>query len=288
MGRNKEIDNILNECLERLLVRGETIEQCLASYPEQAGELEPLLRTALVAKEASAIEPRPEFKARARYQLRSALQEAKSKRGLRLLGWQPKWAAAIAIVLVLLLAGSSTVVAASNSMPDEPLYPVKLATEQIRLRLTPSDIGKAQLYASLADRRVLEIARMAQKGKPELVEQAARRLDTCLLMIVRLVSAHEKEAELAMAPPPTMAPSPRAPGPPEEAGGRPVPAEEINHRRAKLRAAVAYYAIHHPAALRAALDKAPDSAKPALRRAIAISVAGYKNALEAIKQEASQ
>ncbi len=57
MKKGKRFDNVLNECLERLL-KGETIEQCLQSYPEQAAELEPLLRTALAAKRVSAIQPR--------------------------------------------------------------------------------------------------------------------------------------------------------------------------------------------------------------------------------------
>lgn len=275
MKKSKEFDNILDECLERLLVNGETIEQCLASYPEQAAELEPLLQTALAAKNASAIQPRPEFKARARYEFRSALQEAKTKRGRRFFGWQPRWATAVVIVLILLLAGSGTVAAAGNSMPDGTLYPVKLATEQVRVRLTPSDIGKAQLYANFADKRVLEIARMAKEGKPELVERTAQRLDTHLVMIAFLVSPLEQEAAVLMAPPA------KAPGPPEHAGEMPAPAKEFN-RRAKLRAAMAHYGIQHPAALRDALNKAPESAKPALRRAIATSIAGYERALKAI------
>ena len=75
MKKSREFDNILDECLERLLLKGETVEQCLASYPEQAAELEPLLHTALITKKASAIEPRHEFRARARYQFDSALRE---------------------------------------------------------------------------------------------------------------------------------------------------------------------------------------------------------------------
>jgi len=80
MRKSREFDTILDECLERLLVKGETVEQCLKSYPEQADELKPLLQTALATKKASAIQPCPEFKVRARYQLHSALQEMKSKK----------------------------------------------------------------------------------------------------------------------------------------------------------------------------------------------------------------
>ena len=151
MKKTKEFDNILNECLERVLTKGETIEQCLASYPAYAAELEPLLQTSLVTKKALAIKPRPEFRERARHQFRSALQEMEQERERRffLFNWQPRWATAIIAVLVLLLASGGTVAAAGNSMPDEPLYQVKLATEAVRLTLTPSALGKAELYAKL-------------------------------------------------------------------------------------------------------------------------------------------
>ena len=42
MRKEREFNNILDECLERV-INGETIEQCLASHPEYAAEIEPLL-----------------------------------------------------------------------------------------------------------------------------------------------------------------------------------------------------------------------------------------------------
>ena len=104
MRTNKEFDNILDECLERLLIKGETIEQCLQSYPEQAAELEPLLRAAIATKEAAAVQPRPEFRAEARYQFRLALQKLASKRSHFSFGWLPRWATVTALVLVIILA----------------------------------------------------------------------------------------------------------------------------------------------------------------------------------------
>lgn len=276
MRKSREFDNVLNECLERLLVNGETIEQCLQSYPEQVTELKPLLQTALVTKNASVLQPRPEFKARARYQFHLALQEVAAKRSRPLFGWQPRWATAIAIVLILLLTGGSTVAAADNSMPDGPLYGVKLATEQVRLTLTPSELGKAQLYASFTDKRVLEIARMAKKGKSEQVERTTQRLNAHLAMITQLVSAYEEEAGVLVAPAPA-----KVPGSSRQAEGKSFPAKQAN-MRAKLRTDMAYYAIHHPAVLRAALKQAPEAVKPALLRAIAVSEANYEKALEAL------
>jgi len=277
MKESKEFDNILDECLERLLIKSATIEQCLQSHPEQAAQLKPLLEAALAVKEASAIQPRAEFKARARYQFRSALQEATSWRSRPFFGWLPRWATVVTIVLILLLAGGGTVAAAAGSMPDSPLYPVKLATEQVRLMLTPSQIGKARLCARLADRRVEEIIYMAKKGDAHQVELITQRLDKRLAMLAVLASALEveettEEASMLMATPAT---------PVDEAGAeKSVPAQANN--RAKLRSTVAAYAARHSAKLRLILEIVPASAKAALLQAIAVSEADYEKALEAL------
>jgi len=271
---SKEFDNILDECLERLLVKGETIEQCLQSYPEQAASLKPLLQTALATREAVAIQPPAEFKARARYQFRSALQEVASRRRRPFLGWLPRWATVVAIVLAVLLMGGGTIAAASYSMPDNLLYPVKLATEQVQLSLTPSDIGKAKLCAKFADRRVAEIIYTANKGDAQQVEVITQRLDERLVMLASLTSVPEvaEAPRMLEAPPPMQL---------EEAeSSREILGDKNN--RAKLRTTVANYAINHPAGLRAALQKAPESAKPALLRAIIISEAGYKRVLKGL------
>ena len=275
MKEAKEFNNILDECLERLLVKGEAVEQCLASYPEQADELEPLLQTALATKKALAIQPSPEFKARARYQFGSAFQQVKPKRRFFFLGWQPRWATAVAAVLILLLGGGSTVAAAGGSMPDDLLYPVKLATEQVQLALTRSNMGRAELHAKLADRRVAEIIYMADKGDAQQVEVIAQRLDKHLVMVAGLGSALEPngvprgEAQL------------QAPVLSEEA-----PADEDVYsganNRARLRLTLESYAANHQADLQDVLETAPESVKPALRRAIAVSETGYERALGAL------
>jgi len=271
MKRNGEFDDILDECLERLLAKGETLEQCLSSYPKQAVELKPLLETALVTKQASAIEPSTEFKARARYQFRSALQEMEPEKRLSFFGWLPRWATVVAIVLVLLLAGSGTVAAASNSMPDEPLYPVKIASEQARLMLTLSALGKAELYTNLVDKRVSEIVYVANKGDARQIKLAAQRLDNYLTRIATLASTQRGGGGAMMAP--ALAP--------DESGGKGKNVDIQGNGRGKLRRILALHAVSHPARLRAILQEAPESAKPALRQAIAISVAGYEKALQA-------
>lgn len=191
MNQNERFNDILNECLDRIL-KGEAVEQCLRSYPEQAKELEPLLRTAIAAKVASTIQPRPEFRAKARYEFRTALRDMEAKKSRRSFfswrwQWQPGWAIAIVVVIVVVLAGGGTVAAASNSMPDSALYPVKLASEQVQLAVTPSEIGKTELNAQFADRRAEEIAYVASKGDTQEVQIIAQRLNTNLDNITNLV-----------------------------------------------------------------------------------------------------
>ena len=275
MKRTKEFNNILNDCLERLLLKGDTLEQCLADYPEQASALEPLLATAITLKQASVIQPRPEFKAEASHQFRAALQGMTPKRGFFPLAW-PRWATAAAVVLVLFLVGGSTVVVANGSMPDEPLYPIKLATEQARLTFTLSDIKKAELHADLADRWVAEIVSMVNEGKPEYLERVTDRFDDNLVMIAVLARAQAGEEKAALAPAPLPSPLTEA--------SRDTAVSSPDYRLDRLRMAVARYADSHPEALRERLQTAPDWAKPALRRAITIAEVRYQQALEAVDE----
>ena len=186
MQKEKDFYSILDECLEQVLPGHKTVEQCLAEHPDEAAELEPLLRTALAAKEATTIKPSAEFRERARYRFQAAIREMEPQPKPGFFGWQPRWATALVVVLVLLLASGGTVAAASDSMPDETLYPVKLATETVRLRLAFSPMGKAELYVKLADERVAEIIEMANKGKSERVQQTAHRLNEQLIAMAGL------------------------------------------------------------------------------------------------------
>jgi hypothetical protein len=272
MGKTKEFDNILDECLERLLTGGETIEQCLVQYPEQVVELRPLLETALAAKKVSSIQPRPEFKERARYQFRAALQEIPARRGFFTFVW-PAWATVVAIVLALLLSGGGTVALAANSMPDEPLYSVKIATEQVRLVFTFSDIGKADLE---------KVAVLAETWVDE-EEASMLRVPTPAPQIAPTSPA---APEPEPAPTPAPSPSPAAPpaptSPPTDEKGQENMEVAVDGQLARLRMEVERNAVRHPAMLREMLETAPESAKPALRRALAIAESRYWQALEAV------
>ena len=83
---------------------------------------------------------------------------------------------AVAVILILLLTGGSRAIASSNAMPDEPLYPVKLATEEMRLTFAVTDTQKAEVHTQLAETRAVEVETMANEGKTEHAAITAARL----------------------------------------------------------------------------------------------------------------
>jgi len=202
MYKESEFNDILDNCLDEMLIHGETVENCLLRNAEYAVELEPLLQTASMAGKASSVEPSPEFRERAGYQFRAALEEMDAKRSSHLFGWQPRWATTAIAIVVFLLAGSGTVAASGNSMPDEILYSVKLATETVRLTLTPSVVGKAELYVELVDERVAEIVYMSDKGNVAQIDEAVGRLDNYLTIVVNLATLQGLDADTLTAPAP--------------------------------------------------------------------------------------
>ena len=160
-----KFENELNECLERLLSGTETIKQCLQRYPDDASELEPLLRTAASIHKAVDVTPSPELKARVLYNLRLKMAEVGKPRRASWWGLQPRWASAAVAVMLVFVLGGGAVLAADSSMPGSPLYPIKIITENISLKLASSDIEKAELSLTFADRRVEEMDYMMANSK---------------------------------------------------------------------------------------------------------------------------
>jgi hypothetical protein len=86
------------------------------------------------------------------------------------------WAVAVIVAMVLFFGGSSaTVYASQASLPGEPLYPLKLMSENSRLLFTISPAARVNLSMDLADRRVDEISRLQNAGRP-VPQQVVDRL----------------------------------------------------------------------------------------------------------------
>ena len=155
-------EEIVEECLE-LLRQGRSMEECLERYPEEAAELEPMLRVAFSVRSGLAADlPLP-----ARTRMRSRVlaewdrQHQPRSWNLRLpsvlpgSALFPRWAFAAAIlVLALALGGLGTNTAAANTVPGDILYPVKELREGVELWFARSPEAKVEMYTSLVKERV--------------------------------------------------------------------------------------------------------------------------------------
>ena len=320
MRKDSEFSNVLEECLERLLRNDETVEQCLERHPERRTELDPLLRTALDVRKASAVQPSAEFKARARYQFHLALAELKPVRRLWGWEWRPRWLTAAAIILVMLLAGSGMGVATYHSMPGELLHPMRLTAEEIWLARTPPGIARAEIHAELATRRVAEIVYLAEReDRSAKIEGVAQRLYYHLAtieilaaveMVVAITRVVEEERRLVTkiaadlekhdAVPEAMAE--RVAGADalaEEQVGEIVPvgpqvAQGLitltgvgvqDARWIQFRETLKQQEAAHLADLHNLLPVVPESARAPLLTAIAVAEAGYERAIEALERD---
>ncbi|MBI4328400.1 MAG: hypothetical protein HY685_00875 [Chloroflexi bacterium] len=300
----RPIEDILDECLDRLQA-GESVEACLARYPAEAAELEPLLRTASTLTMAR-LQPRPEFRQTAKYRFQGAVRLERERRAARAgwanvlsLPWVRTWIGAAAAVLVLFVLGSGTMIASADSLPDQPLYPVKRFVERAQLALAPSETERADLHLRLADLRVREIAAMVRTGKASEVDRLQQDL-------VRSIEMARSEAgvssALAAAPvqeaargAPAVAPQPQAvitatPAAGEEKGG-PVPpgrAASLDERQRAFFKQLQERANRNLAILHLLKNQASERAKDALDRAFTLSEAGYREALRSTSEEPEQ
>ena len=100
------------------------------------------LRARLMAEAAVVLAPRPQ------------------RRSLFAVSWlRPALAAAVLAVFVV--AGATS--AAASSLPGDPLYAVKRASEDVQLALTFDDVARMQLLSDLTDRRLAELAEIAKE-----------------------------------------------------------------------------------------------------------------------------
>ncbi len=88
MRQRRELDEQINDCLERL-AEGEALDKCVARYPARRDELIPLLQVgAATMKAASSVTYRPEAKARGRTRLTTELaRQSVAGRRTGLTGW---------------------------------------------------------------------------------------------------------------------------------------------------------------------------------------------------------
>jgi hypothetical protein len=81
----------------------------------------------------------------------------------------------VLVVLGLALGGTSAgVYAAQDSLPDQALYPLKTLSEEARIRLTTQAQEQVRLLLQFSERRVREMASLAQADEPIPLQTTTR------------------------------------------------------------------------------------------------------------------
>ncbi|MBU0646239.1 hypothetical protein KJ611_02030 [Patescibacteria group bacterium] len=110
-------------------------------------------------------------------------------------------AAVTFVALVLLMGGWTATVNASFSVPGDMLYPVKLATERVRLTMASTAQARAELHVEFAGRRLKEISEI--KGSDAtLVNMAVSNFNNQMNLVNKELSDVKNEnpdAALALA-----------------------------------------------------------------------------------------
>jgi hypothetical protein len=154
-------EEILANCIEEIRSGKSTIEDCMKRYPHLGNELRSLLEIATCLK-PDEVTPSSQFKERAKMHLFDEITPSPAKISQPLLRWyqltSSRVLASVVIgVLILVLAGGSTVYAAQSSLPGDTLYPVKTGVENLQLAITTSPAVKANLYLKFAQQRIDEV-----------------------------------------------------------------------------------------------------------------------------------
>ncbi|MFA4872966.1 MAG: DUF5667 domain-containing protein [Patescibacteria group bacterium] len=131
--------------------------------------MDPLEQQLKSLNSSPASEPDPQWVASARtklawtmeYPVQGALPRATPLPRLRF-GLRRIWMTVSISLLVVLLLGSGITYAAQGVMPDNILYPVKIASEEVLLGVTKDPVQRTNLELRLANRRVDELQALSQ------------------------------------------------------------------------------------------------------------------------------
>lgn len=194
----KKKEDILAICIEDIRAGRSTLEECLTRYPDMRSQLEPLLRLAVNISEPPAFRPSADFKVRARVRLMDHIHAGHRREPWNIpfvfgikhawrSGWLKTTAIVLAVFLVISASGTGTAYASQGSLPGEAMYPVKIATENVRRVFTFDEAARIELELAFAGIRLKEMEALALKNPGEIhiavrgyedsIDRAAKKAD---------------------------------------------------------------------------------------------------------------
>ncbi len=264
-------DDILDNCIVAIQNLGRTVEDCLARYPEQRTELEPLLRLTVRLQAAHALQAPPEFRRtavtrmhnlvanRPRQVERAAVKPnplhyiwPRLQAAFRVQRKVPATVVVSVVIALSLLVGGGAVYASADALPGDMLYPVKTAVENVQLAVSLNDARDAELHLSFAARRLEEVAALLGEDRSEGIKQALTDYSIQLESALTFLNQGGRlstDAQLALAS---------------------LLVENLSH---------------HEAQLTALLEQVPETDRTAIELALAISQTGRSLALEVVGEK---
>ncbi len=145
--------------------------------PQRDPEVAARARDQFLARVDALGPPRPSVVG-ARSRLAKALAASRS------LAWA---VASILLAVALLLGGTGVAYASQNALPAEPLYPVKIAIEDLQLSLSSDEAVDAYLLLQFIQRRVNEMTALVGEERFEYISIPVARYNDSLLQLATII-----------------------------------------------------------------------------------------------------
>ena len=175
----RDIETALSATLDVVESGEATVEEALSRYPSLRADLEPLVTLAMeiramprvMAPDSLRAHKRPIFTTRPMEERTTGWWQRLPLPLAPFHGWTSTAVRAAAAIAVVITMGTGTLVVSAGSLPEEPLYPVKLAMESVRLAFTPDSGDRAELGMQFAARRLEEVSTAVEQERPAVIEQ---------------------------------------------------------------------------------------------------------------------
>ncbi len=185
----KSFDRALDDCLGRIS-RGEALETCLNRYAQYAGELRPLLQTAVQLEKGTRVHVTESFKQRGRNELLAYMEAHPRSHGLGRTSRSPaavigkpsqvfgpvRLVTGVFAVLVFAFFATGTALAQS-ALPGQSLYSWKLTSETVWRTISPDPVSTNLALAARRTQEALAVTGSARsvalKGYEAVLSQLA-------------------------------------------------------------------------------------------------------------------
>jgi hypothetical protein len=196
---------LLDSCLSRLQDGEEITEATLRAFPQHAQDIAPLVE---IARQIRLVFPVPapneNFRRNSKIRLLNRLRatqpptradkprEAKKER----LAWLPARAfVTIFIAFLLVISTTGVAWASSDALPGDALYSVKRGVEELRLGITFSESGDAELLNDFTSERMDEIEALILAGRDEDLTEALQNYEDMLNRLVNQVMENSQSED---------------------------------------------------------------------------------------------